>query len=417
MSTTVAPEAVAPTPAPTPAVAAPAPVERNFSQMLMKVAAQTTVAADPPPVQQAVAIVRNQPPKADAQPSRDLPPGTQPPPTVAGASDATGTPAADSAAATAAEGEAPATADGTATAPAPEPTGEITIEEDGITLRAERNADGTFKTKLDPTQKLDLEFKDKQTGEIRKYTKTLPEVLRLAKDGVALQAKIQEYTPEIQFYREKAPVWERQFTDMQQQLDDMAALNTELLTADEHVVVQRRDEFAKRNSPQARLERLEQEKQAREAAERQTSTRREVAERARSFIQTRLSSALQTAKDAGLDGDAVAGKIALATTPLTVNGVVPPENWHKVEQYINGPFKDWVTSEAARKRAADEAASLARKQTEDAQRRAQQVVNDAGRAMAPIGKAAPDAPAALPKPKNTQEAMHRLINRPLPTTV
>lgn len=380
------------------APAAPAAPTANLSvtEMMSKVASATKVAPDPvPPMVPDVRFTRDPAPVADAAPVAD--------------------PAAPSA-------EAPVVEGAPVVEAATEPTGEIALEEDGITLRSERNADGTFKAKLDPTQKMDLEFKDKETGEIRRYTKTMPEILRLAKDGVALQPLVQKLKPEVEYFRENVPKWESEFKSLEQQLRDQVELNRELLTADDALVIQRREEYASEMSPQKRLERLEAERRAeRDAATRSTEQRQRAAQ-ARTFIETRIAPVIADA-ESKLGVDAVSGRIARATASLLdERGQIPPSAWPEVEQYINGPFKTWVATEAAKKNELETAraeTAAAKKAADDAQRRAQALANESGRAMAPIGRAGAESAPQRPDPKssNPRDVLNRINNRPLPTTV
>lgn len=402
IATPVAPTASA---APTP-VAAPAPVERNFTQMMAKVAAQTTVADTPAPVQEVVKIVPNAPPKADAHGSADLPPGSVPPPTAI--PDVVAAPHVETVADVASD-----TPTDTPPSAAPELVGEIQSEEDGLRLTAERNADGTFKTKLDPTQKFDFAIKDKATGETKTYSKTIPELMRMAKDGI----EGMRLRTEVQQHRQEVPQLREEVQSLTALLQDQYALNRELLSAPDELVIQRREQYAKEMAPENRLARENEElRRKADLYERQTqatehNTRRDA------FMQSRgITTAIQNA-EAVLGVEVVAGKLSLATAPLLVNGVIPPDRWPVLEQYIKGPFSQWVAAESTRKQTQDREAALARQATAEAQRKAQTTVNDTARTLVPVGRAAADAPPELPKPKNVQEAVNRMVHRPLPPTV
>ncbi len=404
-----------------------APPIQTLNAAIAKVAGQTGIAADPAPVAPPVVqIVRDAPPASptlEGAPKAPLVPGgIKTPASVPTDAPPAETPA-DSSPADASASPPAASAAPTEPVEPTEPTGELSLDEGTLILRAERNADGTFKAKFDPTAKLDFEIIDKTTGEKKAYSKTLPEVVRLAKDGVALQAKVQTLTPEVEYYREHAPKWAethdtqvRQLTDVQQQLADMAALNRELLSAPDEVVIRHREEFAKANSPQERLDRLERER----AEERRAAQAREqsqaLATKAQTFVQSKLAAAIEDAKSV-YDMDTIMGRLTRITQPLMVRGRIPPERWTALEQEIKGPFTQWV-AEGRAKKAADEkrAADLAAS-TRSAQTAAQIAVNGAGSATAPVGRAAPDHAPAPQKPKNVKEAMDRLINRPLPQTV
>jgi len=302
--------------------------------------------------------------------------------------------------------------------------GEIKVDGDDITLRAERNADGTFKTQIDPSQKFDIEIRDPETGEIRKYTKSMPEVLRMARDGVWGQ-KVKD---EVKYYRDNVADWQKSHeqvsqkvttleqtaTSLQEQLEAQMALNRELLTAEDEVVIRRREEFAHEMSPEQRLAKLEaQIRQERENAQ-MTERQQELARHADSFIQTRLAPVLMQAETALGGNDfarqLVAGQIALMTTPLLRNGQLPPEAWSKVEAYVRGPFQSWVQQTAAFQRTQETQGEALRK----AQAQAQAAVNSTGQLLRPVGNVnGAMAPAPQGPPKDMKDAMSRIINRPL----
>jgi hypothetical protein len=305
--------------------------------------------------------------------------------------------------------------------------GEIKVDGDDITLRAERNADGTFKTQIDPSQKFDIEIKDPETGEPRKYTKSMPEILRMARDGVWGQ-KVKD---EVAYYRKEVPQWEaahkqiveqaaqfKQAADtLQQQLEAQMELNRALLTEPDEFVIQRREEYAHEMSPEQRLAKLEA--QIREEREQANLTQRqqEQARQADAFIQTRLAPVLMKA-EADLGGSdfarqLVAGQIALMTTPLLKNGQLPPEAWSKVEAYVQGPFQSWVQQTVAFQRTQQTDGDALRK----AQANAQAAVNATGQLLRPVGSVNGSmAPAPAGPPKNMNDAISRIINRPLAGT-
>lgn len=305
--------------------------------------------------------------------------------------------------------------------------GEIKVDGDDITLRAERNADGTFKTQIDPSQKFDIEIKDPETGEPRKYTKSMPEILRMARDGVWGQ-KVKD---EVKYYRENVAQWQqtheqttqqveqyKQATaSLQEQLQAQMELNRELLTADDEVVIRRREEFAHEMSPEQRLAKLEAQIRSEREAANLTQRQQEQARQADSFIQTRLAPVLMSAETALGGNDfarqLVAGQIALMTTPLLKNGQLPPEAWSKVEAYVQGPFQSWVQQTAAFQRTQETQGEALRK----AQATAQTAVNATGQLLRPVGQSnGTMAPAPQGPPKNMNDAMNRIINRPLAGT-
>ena len=106
--------------------------------------------------------------------------------------------------------------------------------------------------------------------------------------------------------------------------------------------------------------------------------------------------------------DRVAGKIARDTMALMVNGKIPPQNWQKLDHYFQNHFAPWAKQEIGK-------AQRQSKQQEQAVRQSQAVVNNATRAIAPVGRAAADTPPKQAAPTNVRNAIDRLVNRPLPS--
>lgn len=427
MSTAVQPTTTTP-PAAQPSAAPPVALppsntvipggQNVLDRLVSKVASQTGVTDPPPPAVPPVA-----PPSAPPSAPTVVSPPAPDAAVETATADATGAPTGTDTG-TEADTVVP---EGAATDTAAAPVGELVLADDehgAVTLKAERNADGTFKTKIDPTQKFDLEFTDKATGERKVYTKTMPEVLRLARDGVALQPIVQEYRtqalPELEQFRKQLPVWEREFSQMEQALADQRALNTVLLTGDEATVAQHRANFQSENSPEKRLARLEAERAAEREQAARRADRQRVAREAVAFMQDRIAPIVSAAV-AELGEEVVAGKMALGTLPLQVNGTVPRANWPKLEAYVKGPFADWVQAERAKLATATAGAAsrdAASAEVARAQKAAQAAVNDASRALAPVGRAAPDRPPTAPKSTNKDDVMKRLIHgRPLPPSL
>jgi hypothetical protein len=313
------------------------------------------------------------------------------------------------------------------TAPAV-PSGEVQSEGGDVVMTAERNADGTFKTQIDPTLKFDIKVRDKETGETKTYTKTIPEVLRMAADGVWGQ-KVRD---EVSYYRTNVPAWQESHAtltktteQLQADLQSQMELNRELLTADEALVVQRREEFAREMSPERELARLKAANAKKEADEkaqaekaRQTTEEQRTAKVVQDFATARLAPAVTKAEQL-LGSQRAKEMIAYELIPFQVNGKVPPEKLMALEAHLNGPFMQRVQAEAAARSAPDpriEAAEKARRETEA---RAQVLANSVGRQISPVTSAAnagSDLTKPVPPPKNVNEAIERIINKPLAAT-
>ncbi len=325
-----------------------------------------------------------------------------------------------------------------AEAPAPtESTSELSIDNGEVVLSSQRNGDGTFKTKLDPNEKVDLVIKsiiDKETGKPKVYSKSLPELARLAKDGITLQpinqqltTELQAIQPEVEYYRTNVPKWQQETTTLQEQLDAQKALNRELLEAEDDIVIQRREQYRAEMTPEKQLQRERAERAAEKAAHEAERTKTQAQKRreqhevvAKSFVGSRIAPALAAAEATGLSKYTVTGLVTEITSDLVVNGVIPPAAWPEMERRINdpnGPFQKEVKAEAAKRTQESDSVKAAREAAEAAQKKAQTVVNTDGRLMAPIGRAGPDSASPQPPAKNSKEVLDRIIHRPLPESV
>ncbi len=414
--------ATAPAPAPSAPTAPPTivPVPQGFNDRIRSIANKTTIPAAPVVDTSRVEIIRtSSEPRPDASGSRDAPAGSGP--TVQQTIDAL------------AIGGAPAAVSASAP-PIVEPSGELSIDDGEMTLSAQRNADGTFKTKFDPNEKLDFTVKseiDPATGKPKLYSKTLPEIARMAKESITLQRtqgeltkKLSTIEPEVTYYREHVPKWQEETTSLRTQLDNMTALNRELLSEPDEIVIQRREQYKAEMSPEKQLERLKAERAA-ELAERDKTERQKQQEArkaqhdkiATSFMGSRIAPAL-TAAEQIVSPEAVTGKVTMLTQDLVVNGVIPPANWPEMEARITsptGPFQTWLQAESAKRTNDSDAVRKATEAAEAERRRAQQVVNETGRTMVPIGRAGPEsAPQPVAKTDSVQERINRIVRKPLP---
>ena len=281
-----------------------------------------------------------------------------------------------------------------------EPPAEAVIG-DGATRIVVRSTDGKFT----PAPDVKLEF----TVGDKTYLKTPAELVRMARDGVAGQ----QYVSEARQFREQIPQLQQTLQVLQQELEAQAALNRELLN-DEGTYYERRSQWEQMNSPEARLARIEQERLHEE------QTRRASYEQAQrqQIVQTYFQQELKPVQDEVISGypevslEAKMGRISIDTLPLMVNGVIPPERLPEYKAYLAGPFREWVTAEAARvARVTAEQNARVQQTIQQSQRRAQQVVQSVGRQLAPNGKAAPDAPPPSPKPRTREEAKALIIGR------
>ncbi len=379
---------------------------RTFNDTIRAVANKTSIKADPVVEAPVVKIV----PDAlthDAPGSHDAPPGSVPPVSAE------------------------------AVPVSSEPVSEISIDDGEVTLASQRNPDGTYKTKLDPNEKVDLVIKtiiDPETGKPKVYSKSLPELARLAKDGITLQQTVQKVQgelkavqPEVEYYRTNVAQWKEHTESLTQRLADMEALNRTLLSAEDEVVIQHREAYKAEMSPEKQLERMQAERKAEQEQAKQTAQQQAAKARqeqiqkiATTFVESRIAPSLKAAEAAGLSKHTVTGLVTHITSDLMVNGVIPPANWPEMERRItapDGPFQTELRAESARRTTESDSVKAAREAAERSQKQAQAVVNADGRLMAPIGRAGPDSAPKLPAAKNTKEVLDRIIHRPLPESV
>lgn len=292
-------------------------------------------------------------------------------------------------------------------------------EDDGdgeIVLRARDPKTGQF-SEMDQTRTYELSRRDKATGEVRVYNKTLPEVLRLANDGLGMQ----KARDELSHYRQHVPQWQQAHANQQQEIDGLRAIALELLTADEGVVIDRRNAYLAEQAPEKILARRQQDLDARESRLRQDETRRQQAAQQQEIGQhaqalaSRIGSVVQDV--VGLVGqEAAAGKIALETASMMTNGRIPPERFRELEQYVQGPYLAWAKSEAAKRTTATTTAAdleRQRQQTLDIQRKAQLAAQQAGAASRPMGGMGGGAQPAAKKPVGVQATIDAIVRRPL----
>jgi hypothetical protein len=307
--------------------------------------------------------------------------------------------------------EAPATSSEEPAAPAEQAQTavmEITADdpEGEVVLRARDPQTGQF-SEMDQTRTYELSIRDKQTGETKVYNKTLPDLMRMAKDGVSMQKS----RDELFQLRQAVPQLQQQTQTVAQEAEGFKALALQLLSADESTVVALREQYAGEQTPEKKLARLE----AQMAQQRQQSE--QVMQQQRIQAQVQQMGALTAPHIAEVEGlvgkELVSGKILLDTIPWMVNGKLPPERFGDFVQYVQGPLKTWAKEQAQQR---TKAQAEAQQQTEAArqqQARAQQAVNQTGRQIQPVGQVGRDD-APKTRPKNYRDALESIIRKPVP---
>lgn len=290
-----------------------------------------------------------------------------------------------------------------------------------VVLRARDPVTGQF-SDIDQSRVYELSMKDKETGEVRVYNKSLPELTRLAKDGISSQKRMAAMTGELAQLRQTAPQHEQRATAAEARASQLEALALELLTADESLVVERRAQYSSEQTPEKQVARLEAQLTA-ERAERQrsidaarTTAQQQGFQHAAATLASRIGPTCKAVE--GMVGrEAAAGKLALETAHLMVNGQIPPAHFPQLEAYITGPYQQWATAEAAKRTTASSSAAAAQDAARQTQIRAQQAARNIGSAINPTGGMAGNIPLPQAKPKSMTEAMDRIIRgRPVAQT-
>lgn len=324
------------------------------------------------------------------------------------------TPPSDSPAPT---GDSVATVEGQATATPPALVPKIDLDDADATMamRARDPNTGQF-SEMDQSRIYELSIKDKQTGEERIYQKTLPDLMRLAKQGVHMQRA----AGELNHYRQEFPKVQEQFTRMtgeltaaQTKAQQLEQLAVELLTAPAELVDQRRYAYAQQFTPEAENERLRQALRERQntpafnappAAQPQVQPQQDpqIQQLVGAFKQ-RIAPILAEVEST-VGREQAVGQMALFTLPLLVGGQIPPHRLGEVEAYIQGPYREWAKSVAASRTTAAQELATARQ----VQARAQAAANNVGSATRPVGGVASNAPVAQPPARNREDLINRI---------
>lgn len=277
----------------------------------------------------------------------------------------------------------------------------------GDSLFRVRGADGLFKSApSSPDDVIEIAFRD-ENGNIKEYKKDLKGMARMARDGIAGQKVLDE----VKFFREREPQVQATFQKVQQQLDAQLALNRAMLE-NEDEYINRVLEYRDATSPEKRLAALEADLQAKESARLRAETTQQFTRDVQDFHSTRIAPVVDAAiKELPLE--MVLGKIALDTDFMKgPDGKIPKAAWSKYSAYINGAFRQWAATQVATRRTqtADQARAVAASRSASVQD-----LTAVGRAMAPPrgGGLPGDATRPLPPARTKDEAMQRIINRPI----
>lgn len=282
-------------------------------------------------------------------------------------------------------------------------------EPDGqVDLRSRDPETGQFR-EMDASQAFEFSMKDKATGETRSYNKTLPELVRLAKDGIAMQ----QSRDELQAYRQGLPQMQTLLQQKEEEAKGLRALAEQLLTGTPDYVNQQRAAYAQEMTPEKiyarQLAELQQER-ARIAAQ-QTNTQQAYENRQTDALTGAIGPVIQEVE--GLVGPEMAtGKMMRDTVHLMVNGRYPPQNFPALQAYVHGPYLQWA-KEAAAKKAQTATETVKAKETQKA---AQAAVRAAGAATRPstVASGAASATPVSKAPVGLEATIQSIISKPIP---
>jgi hypothetical protein len=271
---------------------------------------------------------------------------------------------------------------------------------------------------MDQSKTYELSIRDKVTGETKVYNKTLPDLMRMAKDGIAMQKSRDELT----YYREQVPAWQQTHETIKQEAESFKALAMELLTADEGTVIARRQAYAAELTPEKELARLRAQIQAGQVSQTVPAPAQQPAQpqinpqvqQQQAALAQRIGPAIQNAESV-VGPEAAAGKLVRDLAPLMVNGVVPVERFAEVEAYVNGPYREWVTAQGAAKQTASTQAAKELEAAKAERQRAQLSARTAGTATRPTGVLSNAAPAPVSKPqaRGVNDVINNIVRRPI----
>lgn len=160
-------------------------------------------------------------------------------------------------------------------------------------------------------------------------------LVRFAESGgynEQLQAEVQET-------RTKLPELEAELNELRGLADQRAGVLRKLLEDDDYLLEQR-EKYLARNTPEARAERAEGET-ARLRAERQQER---VEAQVASFVDTQLYPAFdQLVKQyPSISEEELWGRFTMAAAPLTQRGVIPPQQWDRALDLVHRDLAPWA---------------------------------------------------------------------------
>ena len=252
-----------------------------------------------------------------------------------------------------------------------------------------------------------------QVGE-KVYTKGVPELVRMAIDGVAGQravAQARQFESEIipRLQSEAQAVIAQVRADLEAQIE----LNAAIL-ADEsgETWAKNHEKFAQARSPESVARRAQEEANAARAALAESQQTQYVQQIHATHIAPVFDRVAAECPD--VSDHTKAGFVADLTKDLLVNGKIPPERFPELVRRVQGPYVELARAEQARhaesKIKLDAEIAKARADAQAELRQAQAKQNALVAPIAPIG-AVPGTIASGPRPqaKSRKEALERVM--------
>lgn len=173
-------------------------------------------------------------------------------------------------------------------------------------------------------------------------------------------------------------------------------------------------DFARAQSPEARLQASQQQLAAIAQQQAAEASRNEATAFVQQHIAPRINALSASLPQDELTQKAFYGEIALLTTPMLVNGRVPPERLPEVVRLIEARLTPWAESVMQSRSQSESAAVTKLRQQVTAQQVALTLAKKAqARRLAPQGRtgALRESPKPLPAPKTAEEANAQMFAR------
>lgn len=225
----------------------------------------------------------------------------------------------------------------------------------------------------------------------KQYTDVpLDKVVRFAQSGVYNQQREADFTQ----FRQERETMGRQVRELQQTVEQWAQFYERTLVDDEFRNAARA-QYAQENSPEAQLRRREYEIQQ----ERQQMDQQRVYDQAAGYINTRIGPTVEAIQTANphVTPQEVLGQFSMLTSPMLVNGVLPPDRLYDVMAIVEHELRPWAEQvHGSREAQHAQSAEKERRKVTKAQIEEMKAKRALARATSPAGAASVPGRAAAP---------------------